>query len=51
RNVVRAAYIQKAKHLEERGLRLQGWAIFLDATGEECISPFKYEKVNNPLKR
>ncbi|HDS5523065.1 TPA: integrase, partial [Escherichia coli] len=24
---------------------------FLDANREECISPFEYAKVNNPLKR
>ncbi|MDZ6918402.1 integrase, partial [Escherichia coli] len=26
------------------------WADFLDANREECISPFEYAKVNNPLK-
>ncbi|MHC6521168.1 hypothetical protein ACYTU7_26550, partial [Escherichia coli] len=26
-------------------------ADFLDANREECISPFEYAKVNNPLKR
>lgn len=46
RNGVRAAYI-----LEERRLMLQWWADFLDANREECISPFEYAKVNNPLKR
>ncbi|HDV7961038.1 TPA: integrase arm-type DNA-binding domain-containing protein [Escherichia coli] len=51
RNGVRAAYIHKAEHLEERRLMLQWWADFLDANREECISPFEYAKVNNPLKR
>ncbi|MFS6972452.1 tyrosine-type recombinase/integrase, partial [Escherichia coli] len=51
RNGVRAAYIHKAEHLEERRLMLQWWADFLDANKEECISPFEYAKVNNPLKR
>ncbi|EHM1175278.1 integrase, partial [Escherichia coli] len=36
---------------EERRLMLQWWADFLDANREECISPFEYAKVNNPLKR
>ena len=31
RNGVRAAYIHKAEHLEERRLMLQWWADFLDA--------------------
>ncbi|MFK0591429.1 integrase, partial [Escherichia coli] len=50
RNGVRAAYIHKAEHLEERRLMLQWWADFLDANREECISPFEYAKINNPLK-
>ncbi len=31
RNSVRAAYIHKAEHLDERRLMLQWWADFLDA--------------------
>ncbi|EFJ9140786.1 tyrosine-type recombinase/integrase [Escherichia coli] len=50
RNGVRAAYIHKAEHLEERRLMLQWWADFLDANREQCISPFEYAKINNPLK-
>ena len=50
RNSVRAAYIHKAEHLEERRLMLQWWADFLDANREKGISPFEYAKINNPLK-
>ncbi|HAP0136556.1 TPA: integrase arm-type DNA-binding domain-containing protein [Escherichia coli] len=50
RNGVRAAYIHKAEHLEERRLMLQWWADFLDANREHSISPFEYAKINNPLK-
>ncbi|EIW7443096.1 integrase, partial [Escherichia coli] len=46
RNGVRAAYIHKAEHLEERRLMLQWWADFLDANREQCISPFEYAKIN-----
>jgi integrase len=34
RNSVRAAYIHKAEHLDERRLMLQWWADFLDESGE-----------------
>ncbi|MEB6858371.1 tyrosine-type recombinase/integrase [Proteus cibi] len=50
RNSVRAAYIHKAEHLDERRLMLQWWADFLDANREQAISPFDYAKVNNPFK-
>ncbi|EFJ5601329.1 integrase [Escherichia coli] len=50
RNSVRAAYIHKAEHLEERRLMLQWWADYLDANREKGISPFDYAKINNPLK-
>jgi integrase len=49
RNGVRAAYIHKAEHLEERRLILQWWADFLDANGEKTVSPFDYAKLNNPM--
>ncbi|HCU3903822.1 TPA: tyrosine-type recombinase/integrase, partial [Escherichia coli] len=51
RNSVRAAYIHKAEHLEERRLMLQWWADFLDVNRERFISPFEYAKINNPLKQ
>ncbi|ENE5820033.1 site-specific integrase, partial [Escherichia coli] len=50
RNSVRAAYIHKAEHLEERRLMLQWWADYLDANREKGICPFDYAKINNPLK-
>lgn len=46
RNSVRAAYIHKAEHLDERKLMLQWWADFLDANRERVITPFDYAKIN-----
>lgn len=46
RNSVRAAYIHKAEHLDERKLMLQWWADFLDANRERGITPFDYVKIN-----
>lgn len=46
RNSVRAAYIHKAVHLDERKLMLQWWADFLDANRESGITPFDYAKIN-----
>ncbi len=42
RNCVRADYIHKAEHLEERKLMLQWWANYLDACEAEAITPFTY---------
>ncbi|HHH0486564.1 TPA: tyrosine-type recombinase/integrase [Yersinia enterocolitica] len=47
RNGVRAAYIHKAEHLDERRLMLQWWADFLDANKEMVVSPFDFAKTNN----
>lgn len=44
RNSVRAAYIHKAEHLDERRLMLQWWADFLDANREREVSPYDYGK-------
>ncbi|WP_449632024.1 tyrosine-type recombinase/integrase [Rahnella aceris] len=44
RNSVRAAYIHKAEHLDERRLMLQWWADFLDANREKGGSPFDFAK-------
>ncbi|EOU9528825.1 tyrosine-type recombinase/integrase [Cronobacter dublinensis] len=44
RNSVRAAYIHKAEHLDERKLMLQWWADFLDANREKGVSPFDFAK-------
>lgn len=42
RNTVRAAYIHKAEHLEERRLMVQWWADYLDANREQHITPYDY---------
>ena len=42
RNAVRAAYIHKAEHLEERRLMLQWWADFLDANRNDMVRPFEF---------
>ncbi|EEW4992690.1 integrase arm-type DNA-binding domain-containing protein [Escherichia coli] len=44
RNSVRAAYIHKAEHLDERRLMLQWWADFLDANRESEVSPYDFGK-------
>ncbi|EQB8110634.1 tyrosine-type recombinase/integrase [Escherichia coli] len=44
RNSVRAAYIHKAEHLDERRLMLQWWADFLDANRESGVSPYDFGK-------
>ncbi len=45
RNYVRAAYIHKAEHLDERRLMLQWWADFLDKNREKKVSPFDFAKL------
>ncbi|EAM2981661.1 tyrosine-type recombinase/integrase [Salmonella enterica subsp. enterica] len=44
RNSVRAAYIHKAEHLDERKLMLQWWADYLDETTKRRIAPFDFDK-------
>lgn len=44
RNSVRAAYIHKAEHIEERRLMVQWWADYLDANRGKEISPFSFAK-------
>lgn len=46
RSSVRAAYIHKAEHLDERRLMLQWWADFLDANGNCMIRPFEFAHRN-----
>ena len=48
RNSVRAAYIHKAEHLDERRLMLQWWAEYLDANRSKLISPFDYSRGHAP---
>lgn len=43
---MRAAYIHKAEHLDERKLMLKWWADFQDANRESGITPFDYAKIN-----
>ena len=42
RNGVRAAYIHKAEHLEERRLMCQWWCDYLDSCHERFITPFDF---------
>lgn len=42
RNAVRAAYIHKAEHLEERRLMIQWWADYLDANRKIHITPYDF---------
>ena len=42
RNTVRAAYIHKAEHLQERRLMVQWWADYLDANRRDAITPYDF---------
>ncbi|MDD9338070.1 MAG: integrase arm-type DNA-binding domain-containing protein [Providencia heimbachae] len=42
RNSVRAAYIHKAEHIEERRLMVQWWADYLDANRERHVGAFGF---------
>lgn len=42
RNTVRAAYIHKAEHIEERRLMVQWWADYLDANREQHVTPYEF---------
>lgn len=44
RNGVRAAYIHRAEHLEERRLMLNWWSDYLEANRLEAVAPFEYAK-------
>ncbi|MBN3064383.1 integrase arm-type DNA-binding domain-containing protein [Pectobacterium aquaticum] len=50
RNGVRAAYIHKAEHLDERRLMLQWWADYLEVIDSKVMMPFDYAKINNPMR-
>jgi integrase len=45
RNSVRAAYIHKAEHLDERELMFEWWADYLDMNRNEGVSPFDFGKL------
>ncbi|MGG5152527.1 tyrosine-type recombinase/integrase [Alcaligenes aquatilis] len=42
RNAIRAAYIHKAEHLNERQKMMQWWADFLNANKTKAVSPFDF---------
>lgn len=42
RNGVRAAYIHKAEHMEERRLMCQWWADYLDACQQQFLTPYEF---------
>ncbi|HFJ8955777.1 TPA: tyrosine-type recombinase/integrase [Serratia liquefaciens] len=42
RNSVRAAYIHKAEHLDERRLMVQWWADYLDTNNQLMVRPFDF---------
>lgn len=42
RNGVRAAYIHRAEHLDERRLMLNWWSTFLEANRQKAVTPFEY---------
>ncbi len=44
RNSVRAVYIHKAQHLEERKLMLQWWADYLEACRLRTLTPYTFSK-------
>lgn len=44
RNGVRAAYIHKAEHLEERRLMVQWWADYLDSNSGSHVTPYEFAK-------
>ncbi|WP_406828709.1 tyrosine-type recombinase/integrase [Microbulbifer sp. ARAS458-1] len=44
RNGVRAAYIHKAEHLEERRLMLDWWSKYLEESRREYVAPFEYSQ-------
>ncbi|SEJ39359.1 Integrase [Azotobacter beijerinckii] len=47
RNSVRAAYIHKAEHLEERRLMCQWWADYLDANRKEHCTPYNFAQIQD----
>ncbi|SUF18332.1 integrase [Salmonella enterica] len=44
RNNVRAAYIHKAEHLDERTQMMQWWSDYLDACRQKFVAPYRYER-------
>lgn len=44
RNSVRAAYVQKAEHLEARKAMMQWWPDYLDTCRKGCVAPLIYAR-------
>ena len=44
RNNVRAAYIHKAEHLDERTQMMQWWSDWLDASRQKFVAPYRYNR-------
>lgn len=44
RNGVRAAYIHKAEHLDERTQMMQWWSDYLDACRQKFVAPYRYDR-------
>lgn len=44
RNNVRAAYIHKAEHLDERTQMMQWWSDWLDACRQKFVAPYRYDR-------
>lgn len=44
RNNVRAAYIHKAEHLDERTQMMQWWSDYLDACWQKFVAPYRYDR-------
>ncbi|EPD1001712.1 TPA: tyrosine-type recombinase/integrase [Escherichia coli] len=44
RNNVRAAYIHKAEHLDERTQMMQWWSDYLDACRQKFVAPYRYDR-------
>ena len=45
RNNVRAAYIHKAEHLDERTQMMQWWSDWLDACQQKFVAPYRYDRL------
>ncbi|EJU9836238.1 tyrosine-type recombinase/integrase, partial [Escherichia coli] len=46
RNTVRAAYIHRAEHMQERRQMLQWWADYLDSCQTAYVAPYDFKWIN-----
>jgi integrase len=51
RNGVRAAYVHKAQHLEERRMMMQWWADYLDANRQQHVTPYDFSWEHESARR